>query len=90
VLVSTVRNRAAVEDIALRLRFSFDDPFSLDGKLIEGSASIGIALYPEDAITKDGLLNAADVAMYATKHSQRQVETLIEESAHEDTHAAGI
>jgi diguanylate cyclase (GGDEF)-like protein len=70
VLVPGVRNRAVVEDIALRLRFCFDDPFALEGKLIEGSASIGVALYPEDATTKDGLLNAADSAMYASKQSR--------------------
>jgi diguanylate cyclase (GGDEF)-like protein len=90
VLVPSVRKRAVVEDIALRLQFCFDDPFSLEGKLIDGSASIGIALYPEDAISKDGLLNAADVAMYAAKHSRRRVETMIEETAQEGTHAAGI
>jgi diguanylate cyclase (GGDEF)-like protein len=90
VLVPAVRNRTVAEDIALRLQFCFDDPFSLEGKLIEGSASIGIALYPEDATTKDGLLNAADVAMYAAKHSRRRVETMLEESAQEGIHAAGI
>ena len=30
-----------------------------------GSASVGIALYPEDATTRDSLLSAADAAMYA-------------------------
>jgi diguanylate cyclase (GGDEF)-like protein len=94
VLVPAVRNRAVVEDIALRLRSCFDDPFSLEGKLIEGSASIGTALYPEDATTKDGLLNAADVAMYAAKHSRNRLETLLgdeaaQEPAHEATHATG-
>jgi diguanylate cyclase (GGDEF)-like protein len=90
VLVPAARNRAVVEDIALRLQFCFDDPFSLEGKLIEGSASIGVALYPEDAISKDGLLNSADVAMYAAKHSRQRVETLIEETAQESARAAGI
>ena len=32
-----------------------------------GSASFGIALYPEDGATKDSLLSAADAAMYAAK-----------------------
>ncbi len=33
--------------------------------------SIGIALYPDDAITPDTLLNRADAAMYAAKSGQR-------------------
>jgi GGDEF domain-containing protein len=36
---------------------------------------VGIALYPQDANTKDSLLNAADAAMYVAKHIQRQSAT---------------
>ena len=47
VLVPMVRNRAGVEEIAQRLERCFDDPFALQGHL-QGAASFGIALYPED------------------------------------------
>ena len=33
-----------------------------------GSASVGIALFPEDADNKDALMRAADAAMYVKKH----------------------
>jgi GGDEF domain-containing protein len=33
---------------------------------------VGIALYPEDGVTKDSLLNAADAAMYAIKNAKKQ------------------
>jgi GGDEF domain-containing protein len=33
---------------------------------------VGIALYPEDAITKDGLLSTADAAMYVAKHTRHE------------------
>lgn len=72
VLVPDVRHRAAIEDIAERLAGCFDEPFVLESISIRGSASIGIALYPDDANTRDGLLNAADVAMYAAKHARRE------------------
>ena len=49
VLVSRVRSRDDVEEIAARLECCFDEPFEGEGYLIQGSASIGIALYPEDA-----------------------------------------
>jgi diguanylate cyclase (GGDEF)-like protein len=72
VLVPAVRSRGALEVIASRLACCFDLPFRLDRVTIHGSASIGIALFPEDATSKDGLLNAADEAMYAAKNAHRE------------------
>ncbi|MFZ0661556.1 MAG: GGDEF domain-containing protein [Acidobacteriaceae bacterium] len=68
VLVPTVQNRDEAEEIGWRLGGCFDSPFQIDGKTIEGSASIGIALYPEDGADEDQLKRFADSAMYATKH----------------------
>jgi len=72
VLLPMVRNRAGVEEIALRLQHCFADPFILEEHTLQGSASFGIALYPEDSATRDGLLNAADTAMYAAKKALKQ------------------
>jgi diguanylate cyclase (GGDEF)-like protein len=74
VLLPVVHNRAKVEEIAQRLERSFDEPFSIEGQVLHGAASVGIALYPEDAATVDSLLSAADAAMYAVKHSKLQSE----------------
>lgn len=71
-LVPTARSRADVEEIALRLERCFDEPFSVEGYLLRGSGSVGIALYPEDGSTKDNLLSAADAAMYVAKFTKRQ------------------
>jgi diguanylate cyclase (GGDEF)-like protein len=68
VLVPVVQNRTEAEEIGWRLADCFDSPFRIDGKTIEGSASIGIALYPEDGLDEDQLKRFADSAMYATKH----------------------
>jgi diguanylate cyclase (GGDEF)-like protein len=70
-LVPDARNRADVEEIARRLEDCFRDPFSVSGHPVQGSASLGIALYPEDAATKDGLLKFADAAMYRAKNQKR-------------------
>ena len=56
----------------VRLERCFDEPFAVEGHVLHGSASVGIALYPEDGATKDGLLSAADAAMYAAKNSTHQ------------------
>ena len=39
---------------------------------LQGAASIGIAVYPEDGATKDSLLSAADAAMYENKKAKKQ------------------
>ncbi|MGB6688758.1 MAG: GGDEF domain-containing protein [Terracidiphilus sp.] len=72
-LLPLVGSRAQAEEIAQRLERSFDAPFSVDGYTLRGSASVGIALYPEDGTTRDSLLSAADAAMYVTKHTQGHV-----------------
>lgn len=72
VLVPGVRGRDDVGEIALRLERCFDEPFKLDEWMIEGSAAVGIALFPVDGETRDTLLDSADKAMYAAKHAVRQ------------------
>ena len=71
VLVPVVQDRGEVEEIALRLESCFDDPFKVEGFVVRGTASIGIALYPEDATTRDGLIDSADTAMYSAKNGRK-------------------
>ena len=71
VLVPLVQSREDVEEIAMRLECCFDDPFTVDGFIVRGSASVGISLYPEDATTRDALLDTADAAMYASKNCRK-------------------
>ena len=71
-LLPMVHTRADAEDVGQRLERSFDDPITIEGFSLRGSASVGIALYPEDGTTRDSLLGAADAAMYVNKHIRRQ------------------
>ena len=70
VLVSEVRNRAEVDEICARLHSCFHEPFIGDGFFLQGTASFGVSLYPEDADTADGLLRGADAAMYVAKYTR--------------------
>jgi len=74
VLLPNVHSRADVEEIALRLEQSFDEPFSIEGVTLQSSASVGIAVYPQDATEKEHLLRVADTAMYAAKNHKRRIE----------------
>jgi diguanylate cyclase (GGDEF)-like protein len=69
--IPTIRSRTDVEDVADRLMRCLGDPFVLDGNTFRGSASFGIAMYPEDGESLDSLLSSADAAMYVAKHTRR-------------------
>ncbi|HWT65832.1 MAG TPA: diguanylate cyclase, partial [Terracidiphilus sp.] len=70
-LVTVARGPTDVEEIAQRLERCFDAPFTMNGYVLRGSASVGLAIYPADGITSDALLSAADAAMYQAKNSRR-------------------
>lgn len=70
-LTPDAHGRAGVEEIAQRLEGWFAEPFVAEGYTLQGSASMGIALYPEDGATSDSLLRAADAAMYVEKHTRQ-------------------
>jgi len=67
-----VRNRAGSQEIVQRLEHSFDEPCTVEGCVLHGSASFGISLYPEDGASESSLLNTADAAMYAAKNAKRK------------------
>jgi diguanylate cyclase (GGDEF)-like protein len=71
VLLPNIRTRAEVEEVALRIERGLDGEFSAEGYTVEGSASVGIALYPEDGTTVDSVFSAADAAMYVNKHVRK-------------------
>jgi diguanylate cyclase (GGDEF)-like protein len=70
-LVSVARGREDVEEIAQRLERCFDAPFAMEGYVLRGAASVGMAIFPVDGTTSDSLLSAADTAMYTAKNSRR-------------------
>jgi diguanylate cyclase (GGDEF)-like protein len=70
-LIPVVRSRSALEEVAQRLERCFDAPFAVEGYILRGGASVGIAIYPDDGTTADSLLSAADAAMYVAKHTKR-------------------
>jgi diguanylate cyclase (GGDEF)-like protein len=69
-LVSLHNGLPDLDRIVARLDHCFDRPFAVGGYQLNGAASIGFAVYPQDGITKDSLLRAADTAMYAIKNSK--------------------
>lgn len=53
--------------LAQRLSVSLELPYMIGSKSLQCAASIGLALYPQNANTLTGLMRAADQAMYRAK-----------------------
>ncbi len=64
---------AIAEQLAKRLTTSLEEPYDIGRKKMVCKASIGLALYPDNASTLTGLLRAADQAMYRAKGRCRGV-----------------
>jgi diguanylate cyclase (GGDEF)-like protein/PAS domain S-box-containing protein len=58
---------ADAERIAERLRVSLEEPFDVQGLTLRVGASVGIAVYPDQAVDASTLLQRADIAMYSAK-----------------------
>ena len=55
--------------VAEKLRVALHEPLTIDGVALDLDASIGIAVYPDHGDNAAELLQHADVAMYAAKHT---------------------
>ncbi len=67
VLIEMYSDQADLKIIAEKLCKSLAAPSPCEGHICQTGASIGIALYPQDAETPQNLVKAADTAMYAAK-----------------------
>jgi diguanylate cyclase (GGDEF)-like protein len=72
VVVPAVKTHEDVRAVVARLENCFANPFAIDGNQLRGSASFGVALFPNDGSTQDSLLNSADAAMYVDKNAKRR------------------
>jgi len=68
-LFTDVRSLADASLVAQRLEESFADPFLVSDQEVFVHWSLGLSVYPDDAQELDGLLSAADAAMYRVKRA---------------------
>ncbi len=71
VILPEIKGTIGVEHTAQSIIRSLKRPFRVNSHEIYISASVGIALYPNDAADMNELLKNADQAMYQAKHSGR-------------------
>lgn len=70
-LVRDIKNIVQAQMIATKLLDSFREPFTINNRDLIITASIGIAVYPDDGISASELLRNADSAMYHSKELGR-------------------
>jgi diguanylate cyclase (GGDEF)-like protein len=80
VLLPSVREVSAAREVAARLRAALSEPIRMEGMSFEIEASVGIALYPDDATGFELLMQHADVAMYLAKERRSGVERYVADS----------
>jgi diguanylate cyclase (GGDEF)-like protein len=68
VILEEPTSRAEAARVGSSLLEMLKEPLHLGDRLIEASASIGIAVFPEDAEDMESLCIAADLRMYSEKH----------------------
>jgi len=71
ILLPGVTSRADVESLAAKLLRAISDPFALTGGNAEVTCSIGISLYPQDAVDANSLMRLADAALVQAKRAGR-------------------
>ncbi len=57
----------AIEDMAAKIAHAFATPYSLSGRQLQLTISMGITRFPEDGTTVGKLMKNADIAMYKAK-----------------------
>ncbi len=70
-LLEDVRSIEDVEAKSAEIVAAFQQPLSIDGRVLATSASVGASLFPDHADTAEGLLRAADVALFSAKELGR-------------------
>ena len=61
----------AAATLARRIAQAFESPFSVKGQNIRVTASVGLAIAPENGTTADELMRHADIALYEAKNQGR-------------------
>ena len=71
VLLAEVADEPGAARVAMKILRAFDTISIVDGHVVRLSASVGIAVYPEDGDDPETLIGRADAAMYVAKKCGR-------------------
>jgi diguanylate cyclase (GGDEF)-like protein/PAS domain S-box-containing protein len=72
-VMEDIEDEGSAERIRQRISNEVRQPIWISNQILNPSASIGMALYPQNGKTAGELLRAADMAMYVAKYASKQV-----------------
>lgn len=67
VFLPDIEDIKEIEDIVTKIVNILKDPYSINGKKIFSTVSIGVSVFPDDAEDFEGLLKNSDASMYMAK-----------------------
>ena len=74
VLLPAVKEPGVAREVASRLRAALAEPVRLETIIFDIQASVGLAIFPDDAGSFDQLMQRSDVAMYVAKERGSGIE----------------
>ncbi|NTU72190.1 MAG: EAL domain-containing protein [Coriobacteriia bacterium] len=72
-IIARVVDRDGAAALAVRILEALKESFMVDGYELHVSASVGVAVYPEDGLVDSELIRNADTAMYRAKEIGRNI-----------------
>lgn len=86
VLLSEISDAEDAALIADKIRLTVLESYTIEGHLLQLTASIGVSVYPEDGANAEGLIQGADTAMYHAKEKGKNRSQFFKEEM--NLHAA--
>jgi diguanylate cyclase (GGDEF)-like protein/PAS domain S-box-containing protein len=71
VLLPTIAQTSDADLVARKLLDTFQRPFTVEGRDLLVTTSIGVSVFPDDGTDSDALVKYADIAMYEAKQGGR-------------------
>jgi diguanylate cyclase (GGDEF)-like protein/PAS domain S-box-containing protein len=71
VILAEIGSRPDAQAVAEKLKVSISEPYPLDDVIVSIGASIGIAVFPDDAALLEDLVKVADQDMYRQKEARK-------------------
>ena len=85
ILMEGLQSPGHFAGVAQKIQRALEEPMEIEGHLCTSSASIGIAVFPNDGTDFDTLMQKADTAMYHAKSSGRATFSFFDARMNRDT-----
>ena len=85
IVLPGIREIETITRVSDKILDRMAEPFHTDGFDLNSTISVGIAVYPDDGTSVDGLIRKADTAMYHAKEAGRNTYRYFIESMNADT-----